>query len=140
MINHILLATDGSEPANRAADYAASLALRFHARITVLHAFLPALEKTNLADYPPVQPNTLSEVKLRLAQISRRLLDMGVSQIDTEVVEGPAPNVILGLAESCRPDLIVMSARGSGTWLGSMLGSVSMAVTQRAECPVLVIK
>jgi nucleotide-binding universal stress UspA family protein len=38
------------------------------------------------------------------------------------------------------PDLIVIGARGLGTWPGLLLGSVSMAVTQRAQCPVLVVK
>ncbi|MER3458879.1 MAG: universal stress protein, partial [Chloroflexota bacterium] len=44
------------------------------------------------------------------------------------------------VAEVRKPDLIVVGARGLGTWRGLILGSVSMAVTQRAECPVLVVK
>jgi len=34
----------------------------------------------------------------------------------------------------------VIGARGNSTWQGALLGSVSMLVTQRAECPVLVVK
>jgi nucleotide-binding universal stress UspA family protein len=48
--------------------------------------------------------------------------------------------VILGIAETRHIDLIVIGARGLSTWQGILLGSVSMAVAQRAECPVLVVK
>jgi len=34
----------------------------------------------------------------------------------------------------------VVGGRGLGTWKGLILGSVSMAVTQRAGCPVLIVK
>jgi nucleotide-binding universal stress UspA family protein len=65
---------------------------------------------------------------------------MGVPDVDIDTAEGPAASVILNVAESRKPDLLVEGARGLGTWQGIILGSVSMAVTQRAECPVLVVK
>ena len=44
-------------------------------------------------------------------------------------------------AKSRKPDLLVLGARGSGAASGGMLlGSVTMAVTYRAECPALVVK
>jgi Universal stress protein family len=39
MLQNILLVTDGSAPAKRAADFAASLATRFGSTITVVHAY-----------------------------------------------------------------------------------------------------
>jgi nucleotide-binding universal stress UspA family protein len=65
---------------------------------------------------------------------------MGVATVVKDVLEGPATDAILRAAEARKPDLIVIGARGLGTWQGLLLGSVSMAVTQRAECPVLVVK
>jgi nucleotide-binding universal stress UspA family protein len=41
MFTHILLATDGSAAAERATDYAASLAAHYGAKVTVIHAFAP---------------------------------------------------------------------------------------------------
>ena len=41
MIENIPLPTDGSGPAKHAAEFAASLALRFRAKIIVLHAYTP---------------------------------------------------------------------------------------------------
>jgi hypothetical protein len=43
-------------------------------------------------------------------------------------------------AKSRKPDLLVLGAQGSGSASGGMLlGSVTMAVTYRPECPALVI-
>ena len=41
MIEHIVFATDGSAPAERAGDFTASLATRYGARVTVVHAYAP---------------------------------------------------------------------------------------------------
>lgn len=140
MIQNILLATDGSVPAERAADFAASLALRFQAGVIVLMAFTPASAHPN--EPHPGRPShrTLDEARVLVANAARRLREMGVQNVDAEVMEGPAANVILGVAESRKLDLIVIGARGSSTWQGNMLGGVSMAVALRAECPVLVVK
>jgi nucleotide-binding universal stress UspA family protein len=140
MIQTILLATDGSSAAQEAADFAASLALRFQARVIVLNAFSPALARSN-EPHPSWTPHQrLGEAHGLVTDAARRLREIGVQSVDTEVMEGPPANVILGVAETQKPDLIVMGARGSSTWQGHMLGSVSMAVTLRAECPVLVVK
>jgi nucleotide-binding universal stress UspA family protein len=65
---------------------------------------------------------------------------MGVPDVDIDTAGGPTTSVILNVAEARRPGLLVVGARGLGTWQGIFLGSVSMAVTQRAECPVLAVK
>lgn len=140
MIQNILLATDGSSPAQEAADFAASLALRFQAGIVVLNAFTPTSARSSESHPNRTPHNGPDEARALVEAAARRLRDMGIPSVDTEVVEGPAANVILGVAESRKPDLIVMGARGASTWQGRLLGSVSLAVTLRAECPVLVVK
>ena len=140
MIQNILLATDGSAPAARAADFAASLALRFGAALTILFAHTPNSGHTAEGSRPPASDQGLEAAEIAVGDLAVRLHEMGIGTVDTEVIEGPAINVILGVAETRRPDLLVMGARGASTWQGHMLGSVSMAVLQRAECPVLVVK
>ena len=140
MIENILLPTDGSKPANQAAEFAASLALRFRARITVLHAYLPVPAYLGEPNFSRAFDETLDEAKALVEATAGRLHDMGVAEVQTEVVEGPAANAVLGVAETRKPDIIVIGARGLSTWQGLLMGSVSMLVTQRAECPVLVVK
>lgn len=140
MIQSILYATDGSAPAERAGDFVASLAVRYGARVIVLHAYTPVPGYLGEPNYSRTLYKTLEEAEALVADVTRRLRELGVAEVETEVVEGPAADAILNVAEVRKPDLIVVGARGLGTWRGLILGSVSMAVTQRAECPVLVVK
>jgi nucleotide-binding universal stress UspA family protein len=140
MINSILLATDGSLTSERAAEFAASLARRFHAKVVVLHAYTPVPGNCEHQNVHRSLYETPEEAHCLVESVAQRLLDLGANQIETEVVEGPAANVIIGAAESYSPDMIVIGARGTSTWQGLLLGSVSMLVTQRADCPVLIVK
>jgi nucleotide-binding universal stress UspA family protein len=140
MIEHILLATDGSRPAKHATEFAASLALRFGAKITVLHAYTPVPAFLGEPNYSRALYETLDEVKALIEDTAGRLHDMGLVEVETEIIEGPAANAILGVAETRKPDILVLGARGLSTWQGLLMGSVSLSVTQRAECPVLVVK
>lgn len=140
MIESILLATDGSAPAERAADLAASLATRYHSKVMVLHAFAMIPRYLGEPNFEEALRKTLDGAHALVDDAAKRLRELGVAEVDTDVIEGPAANVILGVAETRKPDLLVLGARGLSTWQGLLLGSVSMAVTQRAECPVLVVK
>lgn len=140
MIRNILLATDGSLPAERATDFVASLALRFKTHVMVLHAYTPIPAYSGEPNYRRSFYETLEEARSLVEKAAKRLNELGLEEVDTDIVEGPAANVILGVAESSAADLIVLGARGLGTWQGILLGSVSMSVTQRSECPVLIIK
>jgi nucleotide-binding universal stress UspA family protein len=140
MIQSILLATDGSSASERAANFAASLAKCYHARVTVVHAFTPV-------PVVPGEPNskrslyeTQDQARSLVDRVEKRLHEMGINKVGTEVIEGPPAHVILGVAETCQPDMIVVGARGLSTWQGALLGSVSMAVAQRSEFPVLVVR
>ena len=140
MIQNILLATDGSAAAERAADYAASLAIRFLGKVTVLHAYTPVPGHLGEPNYNRALYENLDEARSVVERAAERLRALGVSEVETDLVEGPPANVILGVAETRQPDLIVIGARGLSTWQGMLMGSVSMAVTQRTERPVLVVK
>jgi nucleotide-binding universal stress UspA family protein len=140
MIRNILLATDGSAPSGRAADLATSLALRYRSKVTVLHAYAPALTASGRSYFAAAACGTLNEAQSLTDQIASQLRNMGVADVETDVIEGPAVDVILGASEDHQADLIVIGARGRGDWKGVALGSVSMAVIQRADCAVMVVK
>lgn len=141
MFRHILFATDGSFNADQAADYAAALAIRFHSRVTILHAFnAVSMPRSELA-FPNVEAfGSQKEAEALVQRAAERMHNHGVEDVQTEVVQGQPAHVILGVAENVKPDMIVMGARGVSTWQGLLMGSTSMAVVQRAEIPVLVVK
>jgi nucleotide-binding universal stress UspA family protein len=140
MVQTILLATDGSACAGRAANFAASLARCNSMHIIVVHAYLPASSKwlESLKSHPDFE--TKEQAEQLVNQVVQRLKDLGIGEITAEIWEGPAASVILGAADTYHPYLLVLGARGQGLWPGACLGSVSMAVSQRADCPVLIIR
>jgi nucleotide-binding universal stress UspA family protein len=140
MLQNILLVTDGSTPAKRAADFAATLATRFGSTIVLLHAYDRVPSYLGEPYYNEALASVLEEAQTLTDDVVKHLRDMGVTNVVKDGVEGPPADAILRAAGARKPDLIVIGARGLGTWQGLLLGSVSMAVTQRAECPVLVVK
>jgi nucleotide-binding universal stress UspA family protein len=141
MIQRILLAADGSASAERAADFAASLGSRYGAKVTVVYVYSPAPSYMDKATGNRKRRSTSGNAKSLVTNVAKHLREVGVSDVDTEILEGPVVRAILNTAKSRKPDLLVLGARGSGAASGGMLlGSVTMAVTYRAECPVLVVK
>jgi hypothetical protein len=41
-----------------------------------------------------------------------RLRELGVVEVESEIVEGPAVNALTGAVEPYRPDILVIGARG----------------------------
>ena len=69
MIQNILFATDGSASAERAADFAASLATRYGAKVPVLHAFTPVPSYLGEPDYSRRLYKTLDEAESVVADV-----------------------------------------------------------------------
>lgn len=61
-------------------------------------------------------------------------------RLETDVLEGPAAEAILRVAEVRKVDLIVMGTRGLGQLKGLLLGSQSQKVLAHAPCPVLLAR
>lgn len=140
MIQTILLATDGSIGAERALQFAASLARNYRTRMIVVHAFLQSPDHGQGNPAPDSIYETRDQATALVQQAANRLKELGISEVMTEIVPGPAVNVIIGAVETHRPDILVVGARGRSLWPGTQLGSISMAVSQRVECPVLVVR
>jgi nucleotide-binding universal stress UspA family protein len=139
-IRHILFATDGSDHAQRAAAVTASLALACHARVTVLHVFptvSPDLGEPNLSN---IIEAALEKSRTLVEAAAARLRAWDVAEVETDVVGNDAADGILTVAEVRQVDLIVIGARGLSALQSILQGSVSLSVTQRATCPVVVVK
>ncbi len=63
--------------------------------------------------------------------------DANALSITTEVIVGAAIPTLLERSASAR--MIVVGTRGNGEYFAELLGSVSAAVSERAECPVAII-
>ncbi len=139
MFTRILYATDGSEHAQKALEYVLELARMHGAEVILLHAFPPVSDligapyrESYLAGCFAAGTDLLDEV-----EDSLKAADIPVVR---ELLEGPAAEAILRVAEIRDCDLIVLGARGLSNLQGLLLGSVSHKVIQHANCPVLVVR
>ena len=59
---------------------------------------------------------------------------------DTQVLIGDSATVIADFARQQGSTLIIMGARGLGSFIGALLGSVTMKVVHLSAAPVLLVK
>lgn len=146
MFQHILLASDGSDNALQAAETAAEIAKRFHARLTMLTVFDPPIMAPPFLGGP--EPIIDAEILTRQADeiqdaVEKRTGDAlrkhGITFESRREVGHPVDHII-NLAEKEKFDLIVMGSRGLGGWQSFLLGSVSDRVLHHAHCPVLIVR
>lgn len=146
MFKHLLVASDGSEHALRAAHVAGEIAQKFAAEVSVLCVYDPPRNRV-----PPVGPHTEtldSDAMARFAEevldtveakTCRVLSDLGVRYMARREMGHPV-EVIVGVAARSNVDLIVLGSRGLGGMESFLLGSVSDRVLHHAHCPVLIVK
>ncbi|MDH7481571.1 MAG: universal stress protein [Armatimonadota bacterium] len=146
LIQKILVATDGSEPSLKAAQYAAEIAKCNKAEVTLIYA----AEATSVTEFvrmafplsEPLSKDIHETGMLIIERAKKPFLEADIA-VRSKIIEGFAADVILDEAKSGHYDLIAMGSRGtSGTlrrvFLG--IGSVAERVLGSAPCPVLVAR
>jgi nucleotide-binding universal stress UspA family protein len=143
MFNHILIATDGSEPA----DKAVALALRIagKARLTAMMV-VPDYDTVDLAwatftDGPDPQGirDQLQAAGRKRLEVALRAHDPRSHRIERLVAVSDRPyQAIVDTAKRDDCDLIVMAPRGRGMLSSALLGSQTARVMTLSSVPVLV--
>jgi nucleotide-binding universal stress UspA family protein len=62
------------------------------------------------------------------------------SEVEEDLLEGPAATAVLSAAEAHKADLIVLGTRGMGAFKGLLMGSVGTRVVHYAACPVMIVR
>jgi len=147
LIQKILVATDGSSPSLRAADYAAEIARGTNAQVTILTA-TEASGITQFVTYAVKAaenlPEELRHTAAHIIEATKKPFLAADVSVHTKIIEGFASEVILNEARDGNYDLIAMGSRGAGAGLTKRLifgmGSVAERVVGSAPCPVLVAR
>ena len=146
MFSRIVVGTDGSSTARGAVALAAELAKEDGATLHLVSAYQPASAAASLAFTVggPGAASLPSNYSARatadsvLEAAAAELRGHGVP-IALHAVPGPAPDAIVGVAQTVDADVIVVGSRGM-QGARRMLGSVPNSVAHRAPCNVLVAK
>ena len=148
MYRHILIATDGSELADKGVEQGFALAQALGARVTVLGVTEPlswrvrqAALNAGVDDPAGRYDQTIDEdMKRRFTSIGQSAAEKGVTvEFTHEIDEHPA-EAIIRLADREKCDLIVMSSHGRRGVRRFILGSQTAEVVTHTTIPVLVIR
>lgn len=153
-VQHILVPSDGSPCAIRAATFAGGLARLTSAHVTLLVVHdldVYALHTEGLVAWPGAgglsslsHADVEADVTERISQpIFARTLD-ALGQLPEpaicDEVWGHVAETICQVAKSREADLVVIGSRGRSAFSALMLGSVSTQVLHHAPCPVTVVR
>jgi nucleotide-binding universal stress UspA family protein len=139
----VLVPTDFSEDAQRAARTAASLLEGDGgARLVLLHVYQVPVEFSALGSLPTSVALLRSTREAAEREIEKLAADLRAAgfRVETRVLEGYAPSVIAEQATVLAADLIAMGTHGRSGLQHFLLGSVAERVVQHAPCPVLTVR
>jgi nucleotide-binding universal stress UspA family protein len=132
----IILGLDGSDGCRPAVPVAADVALRYGAKIVIVHIDERVAAKGGVV---PVRDE--DEIQAELRQVAAELSEQGIDtsvETLTVVLGGPA-HAIEQLADQIAADLIVVGRRGHSPVVGLLLGSVALRLLGIARRPVLAV-
>jgi nucleotide-binding universal stress UspA family protein len=142
----ILLAVDGSPSSDRARDLVASLAWGADSVVRVVAAldigpalwggpWIPAVP----ADADEYEAQALADLTRVVRETREQLSAVGLGT-EGDVVRGSPALAIADDSRAWKPDLTVVGSRGHGPIESALLGSVSAAVVDHSDQPVLVAR
>ncbi len=139
LISHIVLATDFSECAIRAQDYAVLFARAYDATLHVVHVPESPLWYGSHAATILYLEQAQKEGERQLADTEQHLMHSGVKHVDIRQVVGIPSEQITKAAQDIGADLVVVGTRGRTNLDAILLGSTAERVIKGAPSPVLAV-
>jgi nucleotide-binding universal stress UspA family protein len=148
----ILLATDGSEDADLAAQTAVDIAQTTGSHLHVVYVGGEGFYETPLVEFATLEPTWIareySDLMSNIERTERELLDEEVEKVlaaggtvaQAHLSMGNAAPEIVVLADEIGAGLIVMGSRGRGGIGRALMGSVSESVVRHAHCSVAIVR
>lgn len=138
----ILIATDGSETANEAADFGIEMIGCSGAKIYAIYV----IDTTPYRSVPLDQiwsKETLDEFERAGHEATSYIENIGKAagaEVETRVLKGNPAEKILNFAEDNNIDMIIVGSLGKSGYERVLVGSVSEKIIRHAKVPVLVVR
>ena len=144
-MKRILVATDGSEAADRAVEYAARLAKGKDADLIIVNVVGGyGLPDSLFSRFTNAEQAWLKELLESLSaelltKARERARSVGAGTIQIESRAGPVAVAIMDVAREKQADVIIVGKRGAGPIARLLIGSVSQKLVNLSTLPVIVI-
>lgn len=137
-VARILLATDFSRHAERAAALASAFARRFEARLDVIHVLesSPEVIRAISSELAAFEDQARAIAGDRLTELGERLQSEGIAATP-HLLRGRPVDTIVAEAERLGADLVVLGTHGNTGFARIALGSVAERTLRLAPCSVL---
>jgi nucleotide-binding universal stress UspA family protein len=141
----ILLATDGSDESDLAAQAATELSRETGSEVHLVYVLPTPAQLIGHHLYPDETRESViggaeRDAENFLKEQAEKITSDGGKVVETHLRSGEPDKEILRAAESLGVGLIVMGSRGLGTISRMLIGSISDSVVRHAHCPVLVMR
>ncbi|RKQ35691.1 universal stress protein [Oceanobacillus halophilus] len=139
MYHKILLAADGSEHANRAAEHAMELAkMNVNSQVDIVYVVDHDKVKSDvLANWNSADMSDKRKVQIKKIERMAKAANIKYEIVFLHGEPGPQ---IVSHANDNKFDVVVIGSRGLNGLQEFVLGSVSHKVAKRANCPVMIVK
>ncbi len=139
-IRHIMVPYDDSAYSNRAFVYALDLAKKYGAKISVVSIMYSSPHASEIKHQTTVDDKKIKVMEKSYSRLRDAAKKFGVPISTQMLMETSIVDNIISFVTLHDVNLIVMGTRGRGGPRRLMFGSVAMATSQKAPCPVMLVK
>lgn len=140
MFKNLIVGVDGSDTSYKAAKICGEMARCNDAEsLVVIVCYEPVLRAGSITELEAEVGKRVFDAREIYFKALEEIGELPF-RVTPEIMEGPAADAILNVANVRNSDLIVMGTRGLGHLAGLVLGSQSAKVAINAPCPVLIVR
>lgn len=139
-IKHVLVPYDDSAYSNRSFVYALDLAKKYGAKLSVISIMYSSSHATDVKHQTSIDDKKIQVMEKSYRRLNDVAKKFGVPLSTHMLMESSIVDNIVSFVTNNHVNLIVMGTRGRGGPRRLMFGSVAMATSQKAPCPVMLVK
>ncbi len=135
-----LVPTDFSDNAKHAIDYALSLNNKMNARIILFHSYVVPVYSTDIPLTVPQDHELRKASEEAMKNLCENLQKISPeTEFLTEVQQGYPEEEIVIAADKHNVEMIIMGTQGASGLREALVGTISAAVMENANCPVMTV-
>jgi nucleotide-binding universal stress UspA family protein len=140
MLKKILVATDGSDHAKKAIEFASDVASRYGATVYIIHVVFPLPSMLQGYDVGKIEESQQKVAREIIEAAEKEIRQKGIENYQSVMLHGDPAREIIEFARQEGIDTIVMGSHGAGRAEMLLLGSVSHKVCHLADCTCMTVK